>query len=173
MPFEHQRKPGHQQKHIGRHAGDALVHFAQQITETPARRVGRYDTTTHLIRHQHDRAGRRLERSAERLDRTLLVTLGVEQIGGEESQAIDDHQVAVWAEAGDGLRQPEGFFDGLPMGWAAALVALDFALHFGVIAGLGRGHKDHSGCALAQLLRVAALAAAHASQQECHRMAAN
>jgi hypothetical protein len=76
-----------------------------------------------------------------------------------------------WAVVGDGLGQRQGFLDGLPVRGTAAAVALDFALHLVVVAGLRGGHKDDPSGTLAELLRVVALAAAHTPKHECHRIA--
>ena len=174
IAFEDQRKPGNQQKHIGRHAGDALVHFAQQITEAPARRIGRDDATTHLVRHQHDRSREATWRAMQSASIGLcsspwasskLAAKKVRQSMIIRSQFGPKRAMVSANRRGSSMVCQWG---GRLLWWRSTLRCISASS-----PALAVATKTTRRCALAQLLRVVAFAAAHASQQECHRMAAN
>jgi hypothetical protein len=92
----------------------------------------------------------------------LFIGLGIEQIGCEKRQAIDNYQIALGTVLSDRLGQGQRFFHGLPVGGTATTMAVDFPPHL-IVRGLRCGHENNPAGTLAQLLRVVAFAATHSS----------
>jgi hypothetical protein len=171
--FEGKRKSGdHQDYGIG-HSRNALVDLANDISESASKCIGWDDTAADLVRDQDHLAGRRLQSGAKVFyacfEARFITPECLHKIGPEEREAVDKNGIAAISSGLNNAAQCNWFFDGGPVCWPVCAVTLDLSVHLFVIATLGCRNERDSTVPLGQLLRVAALSASDASQDEDHR----
>ena len=142
------------------------------VAEAAAGGVSGNDSAADFVRDEDDAATCGVERGAESLrlmpQRQGVFAMSFEEIGGVESEAVDQDGVAICAGGLNCMSKLQRFFDGRPIRRAFCAVELDLALHLLVVAALGGRDESNSGVPLGERVRIAAFAAANAAEDESY-----
>ena len=147
-----------------------MIDFADQVTESSAEFIGRYDTAPDLVGDKDYGTSWRGECEAKLIDLGLdsygVFAAGFKKIRCKECQTVDEKKVAVFACGANCPRQMKWLLNGCPCLGTIGAVPLDLRVHLGIIPAFRGRHEGDARSTLGNLLCESALATADTAEHQ-------